>query len=154
MEAEVQRLMEKEDKVLEYLLIPLYIISLAGISLRGKTRLQKLVFLTEKESNDAFDFNFEPAPLGPLSHKLNHFLERMIKMELMKEERGRTPSGNDVISYSLTDSGKKLLDFGLKSDYITPEIQESIKLISSTYGNMPYVELLDYVHDEFPEYKL
>jgi len=146
--------MEKEDKVLEYLLIPLYIISLAGISLRGKTRLQKLVFLTEKESNDAFDFNFEPAPLGPLSHKLNHFLERMIKMELMKEERGRTPSGNDVISYSLTDSGKKLLDFGLKSDYITPEIQESIKLISSTYGNMPYVELLDYVHDEFPEYKL
>ncbi len=146
--------MEKEDKVLEYLLIPLYTISLAGISLRGKTRLQKLVFLTEKESNDAFDFNFEPAPLGPLSFKLNHFLERMIKMELLKEERGRTQSGNDVISYSLTDSGKKLLDFGLKSDYITPEIQESIKLISSTYGNMPYVELLDYVHDEFPEYKL
>ncbi|MEM3136501.1 MAG: hypothetical protein QXW37_07250 [Candidatus Nitrosotenuis sp.] len=146
--------MEKEDEVLQYLLIPLYLISLAGESLRGKTRLQKLVFLTQKESKDVFDFEFEPAPLGPLSHKLNHLLERMIKMGLLKEEIGFTPSGNEVISYKLTRSGKKLLDFGVKSGYVSETIQQSIEPISSKYGNTPYVELLDYVHDEYPEYKL
>lgn len=146
--------MEKEDEILQYLLIPLYLISLAGESLRGKTRLQKLVFLAQKESEDAFDFEFEAAPLGPLSHRLNHLLERMIKMGLLREEIGVTQSGNEVISYRLTGSGKKLLDFGLKSGYVTQEIEDAIKSVSSNYGDMPFVELLDYVHDEYPEYKL
>lgn len=148
------RKMEKEDEILQYLLIPLYLISLAGESLRGKTRLQKLIFLTQKESKEAFDFEFEAAPLGPLSHKLNHFLERMIKMGLLKEEIGLTLSGNEVISYSLTKSGEKLLDFGIKSGYMTQEIREAIEKISSNYGETPYVELLDYVHGKYPEYKL
>jgi len=146
--------MEKEDEILQYLLIPLYLISLAGKSLRGKTRLQKLVFLTQKESKDAFDFEFESAPLGPLSHKLNHLLERMIKMGLLKEEIGFTISGNEVISYRMTKSGKKLLDFGLKSGYMHQKIQDAVEFVYSEYGDTPFVELLDYVHDEYPEYKL
>ncbi|HXG73355.1 MAG TPA: hypothetical protein VNK44_00860 [Candidatus Nitrosotenuis sp.] len=146
--------MPEDNEVLQYLLIPLHIVSLAGDSFRGKTRLQKIVFLTQKNSKDAFDFQFEPAPLGPLSHKLNHYLERMIKMDLLSETISTTPSGNDVIIYSLTKSGKNLLDFGLKSGYVDPEIQSSIASVSSTYGKMAYVELLDYVHDEYPAYKL
>lgn len=146
--------MENEDEVLQYLLIPLYLISLAGESLRGKTRLQKFVFLTQKKANDVFDFEFEPAPLGPLSHKLNHYLERMIKMGLLKDDVGTTPSGNEVISYSLTTSGKKLLDFGIKSGYVEQNIQQAIESISSEYENTSYIDLLDYVHDEYPEYKL
>lgn len=75
-------------------------------------------------------------------------------MGLLKEEIGFTISGNEVISYSLTKSGRKLLDFGIKSDYLPEEIQHVVESISSEYGETPYVELLDYVHDAYPEYKL
>jgi uncharacterized protein YwgA len=146
--------MSGNDEALQYILIPLYVISLAGEAFRGKTRLQKLVFLTQKNSKDVFDFKFEPAPLGPLSHNLNQYLERMIKMDLLRETISTTPSGNDVILYSLTKSGKSMLDFGLKSGYVNQEIQNTIESVSSAYGKMAYVELLDYVHDEYPAYKL
>ena len=62
---------------LKDVLVLLHVISLSGESLRGKTRLHKLVFLSQVEEKGKFDYEFGSAPLGPLSSKLNHTLERM-----------------------------------------------------------------------------
>jgi uncharacterized protein YwgA len=143
-----------EDNALEDILIPLKIISLEQ-PFRGKTRLQKLVFLfNQKESGNKFDFKFEAAPLGPLSHKLNHLLERIKKLELLKETVSQTPNGNDVILYTLTKSGSKFLDFGITTAVLPHEVLEEIRSTFSEYGAMQYIDLLDYVHIKYPEYKL
>lgn len=132
-------------------IIPLHIISLSGKMLKGRTRLQKLVFLSQQMAKGKFDYDFEPAPYGPLSFKLNHTLERMKKMGLINEDVEYTYSRNKVICYSLTKEGKELLDFGI-SKFMDSEITTANQSVFSEYGDMPFVDLLDYVHMKYPEF--
>lgn len=143
-----------ESEPLKDLLVILSIISSEGSSFRGKTRLHKLAFLSQKESKDKFDLEFEAAPLGPLSPKLNHLLERMKKLKLLKETVGQTPLGYDVMSYSLTASGTRFLNIELESGELSADIQKSINNVFSKYGKWSYGKLLDYVHKEYPAYQI
>jgi len=142
-----------ESNPLRDIVIALRIIAEDGGTFRGKTRFHKLVFLTQKEAVAKFDFEFEKAPLGPLSQKLNHLIERMKKLDLIKETIGQTRSGYDVISYSLTDNGKRFIEFGLNSTITNDDIS-SIKEIHTKYGKLQYGDLLEYVHTKYPEYRL
>jgi len=140
-----------EDKInVRELIIPLHIISLCGGQLNGKTRFQKLVFLSQEDSNK-FNFEFKPAQFGPLSYKLNHALERMKKLGLLEEHIEQTQSGNKVINYSLTEDGQELVQFGL-TKFLDSGIIQSNKNIVNEYANMSYVDLLDYVHIKYPQY--
>lgn len=140
-----------DDISVKDMMVSLHLVSLCGGTLHGKTRLQKLIFLSQEKSNQQFDFDFLPAQFGPLSYKLNHTLERMKKLGLLKETSEQTISGNKVINYSLTEDGNELVKVGL-NQFLTPQIIQANKEIVSKYGNMPYVELLDYVHTEYPQY--
>ena len=143
--------MNVEDKInVRELIIPLHIISLCGGQLNGKTRLQKLVFLSQKDSNK-FNFKFKPAQFGPLSYKLNHALERMKKLSLLEEHTEQTQSGNKVINYSLTKDGQELVQFGL-TKFLDSGIIQSNKNVVNEYANMSYIDLLDYVHTKYPQY--
>ena len=132
-------------------IIPLHIISLSGKMLKGKTRLQKLVFLSQQKANGKFDYSFVPAQFGPLSYKLNHTLERMKKLGLVNETIEYTQSTNKVICYSLTTKGEELLEFGI-SKLMDSDTAKANQEVVSEYGNMSYVKLLDYVHKTFKEY--
>ena len=140
-----------EEITMKDAIIPLHIIFLSGKSLKGRTRLQKLVFLSQQKAKGKFDYDFEPAPYGPLSYKLNHTLERMKKLGLVKETTEYTQSGNQVICYNLTKEGIDLLELGI-SKFIDSEIKEANQSVVVQYGGMPYVEFLDYVHNEYPQY--
>lgn len=141
-----------DDEIgIKNMLIPLHIISQCGGEFSGKTRLQKLVFLSQESSNKKFNFDFKPAPFGPLSYKLNHAIERMKRIGLLKEKIEQTQSGNTVICYSITEDGKEIVNLGLNK-LLTPEIVNATTTTVTKYGNMSYVDLLDYVHTEYPEY--
>lgn len=144
-----------DGQITKNILIPLQIISLAEkIPLRGKIRLQKLVFLTQEKSKRKFDYDFEPAPLGPLSEVLNTSIATMKELGFIEEAVEMTRSGNDVYCYSITEFGLDFLKFGIKSGLLLPEIKKASDAVFKEYGRMPYVQLLDFVHDEYPEYKL
>jgi len=134
-------------------LVPLHIISLADGVLSGKTRLQKLIFLSQMEFNSGFDFNFDKAPLGPLSYKLLEIVDGLVKMNYIERKIEATTSGFKVFKYKLTDEGKNILEFGKKSDMISKQSLEANENVMKQYGKEGHVDLLDYVHNEYPDYR-
>lgn len=135
-------------------LIPLKIISLAGSrSLRGRIRLQKLVFLTQIRSTEEI-FVFEPAPLGPLSDELNETVSQLVSLGMIDEIVESTPSGNDVYCYRITNKGILYLEAGIRVGNLSQDTDAAIESVYNEFGEMPYVELLDYVHNEYPDFKL
>lgn len=133
--------------------VPLEIIA-QDSEIRGKVRLQKLVFLSQIDLGEEYDYEFEPAPLGPLSDHVNYLLGRMTELGIIKENIKSTPSGNDVYCYEITDTGEKFLESAKHNGVLN---QKEVKIIDSVYkkyGKMSYVKLLDFVHNEYPEYHL
>jgi len=133
--------------------IPLEIIA-QGKEIRGKVRLQKLVFLSQTRLGEKYDYDFEPAPLGPLSDNLNHLVGRMTELGIIEENIKSTPSGNDVYCYKITDTGKKFLASAKRNGVLNPKEIKTINSVYKKYGEMPYVQLLDFVHEKYPEYHL
>ena len=133
------------------LIIPLHIISLCGGEIHGKARLQKLVFLSQELSLNRFNFDFKAAQFGPLSYKLNDAIEKMKRLGLLEERIEVTFSGNKVICYNLTPDGIEMINLG-KMKFLDPEITRANEKVVSQYGEMGHIELLDYVHTQYPEY--
>jgi len=134
------------------LLVPLYLMKLSKGVLRGRTRLQKLVFLSQQELKSKVDYDFRKAPFGPLSYELYSVMEQLYGMNFVNEDTDVTDSGNEVIIYELTKEGEEFLDFGLSKNLIAPSLRNAINRVFEQYGDMPYVELLDKVHTDYPDY--
>ena len=122
--------------------------------MRGRVRLQKLIFLSQISLKGKYDYEFEPAPLGPLSDHVNYLLKRMIELGVVEEIIKFTPSGNNVYCYKITNAGKEILDYAKKSKVLNPQDVEEIDTVYKEFGKMSYVSLLDYVHKTYPQYHL
>lgn len=122
--------------------------------IRGKVRLQKLVFLSQTRLGKKHDYSFEPAPLGPLSDHVNYLLWRMTELGVIEENIRITSSGNDVYCYKITDTGKEILESAKRKDVLNEKEIGMIDSVCKKYGKMPYVKLLDFVHGKYPEYHL
>ncbi len=142
--------MGSDDSV--YTILPLYLISKAEGRFRGRTRLQKLVFLVQKAMGDSFDFEFNPAEQGPLSYRLYQRMENLGALNLVKELQGRTVSGNPLMRYELTAEGKSFLDFVMQRNQLPPNLRTAADKVYAEYGTLPFIELLDRVHTEYPQY--
>lgn len=135
-----------------YTILPLYLIREEGGKFRGRTRLQKLVFLVQKRLDDAFDYDFKPAQQGPLSYKLYLRMQNMEALDLVRELEGSTPSGNQVYRYELTSEGRAFLTYAIQNGLMPPEVKKAADSVLKEYGSMPYLELLDRVHTDYREY--
>ncbi len=144
-------ILNKIDVTLNELAILLDFISQFNEGLQGKTRLQKLVFLCQKEFKGDFDYEFEPAQFGPLSYKLNHAIQRAKKLGLAEETLGETYNGNPVFSYTLTQEGKNFLQNSKEYGRINNELHIAVRDTVNAYGGTPFGDLLDYVHETYPE---
>ena len=125
-----------------------------GDEIRGKVRLQKLVFLSQTRIGKKYDYDFEPAPLGPLSDHVNCLLERMTELGVIEEDIRSTSSGNDVYCYKITNTGKEILKSAKHNGTLNKKEIEAIGSVYEKYGKMPYVQFLDIVHKKYPEYHL
>ena len=136
------------------LLIPLDLISQVGGEMRGKTRLQKLVFLSQKEFEGEFDFNFEKAPLGPLSYNLLNKMDELTELGLIKRNEDKTDFGYKVFKYKITKEGEGFLEFGKARSLISKKTTEANKKVIDKYGKNTHMELLDYVHEKYPKFQV
>jgi len=125
--------------------------------IRGKTRLQKLLFLVQKKlSNEGYKarYAFRPYLYGPYSRELYTDLE-WLRMNRLIEVR--TPPFDEktglMTDFVITEDGKRrladLMDSGAHKD-----IDSIIRNVINKYAQMSVAQLVEFVHEEFSDYNL
>ena len=120
---------------------------------RGRVRMQKLVFLTNERYKGDLGYEFEPAPLGPVSSSVSVGMLRLQQLGLVEETAQSTSAGHTVFCYKITESGKKMIRAITKNDD-DAKLGKAIEATYEEYGKRGYVDLLDFVHEKFPHYHL
>jgi len=78
-------------------------------AIRGRKRIQKLVFLLKKQSGIPFGFEFKPYFYGPYSEELADTIQLFTSIGLLKERVVALDSGLTQYSYTLTPEAKQLI---------------------------------------------
>ena len=137
--------------------------------INGITRLEKLLFLVDKECNYGEvleqSFAFVPYHYGPYSKEVYEAVELLEEAGLIREQRGFTDSELDraeelfysgmatEISYErqfiLTEDGRTVANFLFRGH---PQLESEIKRIKDTYAGLPLQALIYHVYTEYPDY--
>jgi len=141
-----------ESKTMLEEVIPLYLAYLSGGRIKGRTRLQKLVFLTQKAIKDEVDYDFQKGWYGPLSFRLGKIVDRLVNLGLLCETNRKTPSGNKVIEYHMMPKGQALVQFAIQKKILPQRIRTKVEEVDRDYGSKRFIELLKKVHEDYPEY--
>jgi uncharacterized protein YwgA len=78
-------------------------------AIKGRKRIQKLVFLLKRQSGIPFGFDFKPYFYGPYSEGLADTIQLFTSIGLLKERVVALDSGFAQYSYTLTPEAKKLI---------------------------------------------
>ncbi len=124
-----------------------------GGSIKGATRLQKLLFLLRKELGVETQYNFTPYMFGPHSPSV---LDDTIDLELagyisiQNEVFEPTMAGDCVITkrYELTPDGTKAAKNAY--DKLPDETKRNLPLLKH-YNEMKLTDLLKYVYTKYPK---
>jgi len=122
--------------------------------IRGKTRLQKEVFLTQKSLRDAGIFTyypFRPYKLGPYSKDLYEDIEWMEHEGVLEVRKVNLGENGIYAEFRITDKGRieierKIRRPGLSKAY---DIAEQIK---NRYNMINVVNLVKLTHNLYPDY--
>lgn len=130
----------------------------------GMTRLQKLLFLIEKESefNDIYkeiSFDFEPYKYGPFSEQVYDevgFLLNLGALEAVEpdyEMENIDADEEDELRgkrFKLTEKGEKICaELG---ETLKDETERDMQEVVDEYSTMTNDELLEYVYKQYPDY--
>lgn len=141
-------------------LLPLALISANdGDPIEGRTRLQKMVFLMQKELEKrdqsgavGLDYNFIPYDYGPFSKELYDDLDAMIDQEFVEDTEEPLQSGKVKYIYEIEDGGEDLVDSEAETSEDVDAIIQLAQEIKEDYNDMLLSELIEYVYSEYPEY--
>ena len=116
----------------------------------GRTRLQKLVLLAQKESQEDLpsEYDFTPYDYGPFSEQLLHDLDDMKRKGWIDETIEPLPNGKKY-RYELTPQGEEQLVDGTEESNTIQKIAEDIE---GTFNDMPISRLLEHVYNKYPKY--
>ena len=135
-------------------LVPLYMLYFMHGELRGRTRFQKLVFLTKeklKEEDRDIGLQFSRLFYGPFSRDLRDSLKTHIKEGTVEESVYESSYGL-VYIYKLTDEGRDLVENSLRRGLIPQEVKKKIEQVAREYGDKPLDELIATVYRDYPQY--
>jgi uncharacterized protein YwgA len=120
----------------------------------GKTRLQKELFLSQialREYGISGKYSFRPYNYGPYSREIYTDIEWLKRKTWITEQEIHSPQLGIIRKFLLTSVGisesKKLITrFGYEEEF------QIISKIKRDYNSMDVVDLVEYTHQEFPEY--
>lgn len=133
-------------------IVPLYLVYLSEGSLRGRTRLQKLVFLVQMKTSNFLEYDFKKDLYGPCSYKLFKIVDNLVSLGLLDMKTQKTKAGNSVISYSLNPLGRSMVQSAIRNKEIPKPLRMKTKKIFQLYGSNSLVELVKRVYDEYPDW--
>lgn len=130
--------------------------------IRGVTKLQKLLFLVEQETEffedyeDDIAFNFAPYKMGPFSEHVYEELEFLLAMDAIESQPLAEQNAIKVLGdlqekrFVITGKGSKIAQ-GL-ADQLESEYQSELADLVEEYNGRSLKELLRYVYTEYPDY--
>lgn len=149
-----------------------------GEPIQGTTRLQKLLFLLEREAEllpaEGPDFEFTPWKFGPVSKQLYDDLEKLENLGLLESDPISAPSSTELDEYGLSfddlmgdeqsqaresaeEKSYRLTQLGLQwvNKHIKQKEQrdllDKIRRIKAKYGALSLQDLLHYVYTRYPD---
>ena len=128
-------------------------------SIRGITKLQKLLFLVEQETDffadygDDLAFEFTPHKMGPFSKHVYEeirFLQQLnaIEMEPMDDQSAEDDLTNKI--FHITPKGEKIA--AELANQLEAEYNKELQLVVEQYNHMALRDLLQYVYQEYPSF--
>lgn len=138
---------------------PIYMLALlasdGGAPIHGRTRLEKLTFLIQKElvesqklgiSEDSY--HFRPLHYGPFTEEVLDDVTTLQILGLI------AVSGDQDISqtFQLTEKGRNAFDKLLARGDLPERLLEGVRRIKITYGKVPTDRLLTFVYNTYPSY--
>ncbi|MFA9518130.1 DUF4065 domain-containing protein [Halopenitus sp. H-Gu1] len=129
--------------------------------IRGVTKLQKLLFLIEQETEffeeykDDVAFNFAPYKMGPFSDEVYSELEFLLQLNAIEsksiqpEASEPSPSLKDK-RFIITPKGEKIAKTLV--ELLEPSYQVEIEELVEKYNSMYLRDLLRYVYSTYPDY--
>jgi len=129
----------------------------------GVTKLQKLLFLLQEESEfkeiyENVEIEFEPYKYGPFSEQIYDEVELLINMGAIKEVdsknaddiRGPDSSRHANKRFEVTNRGQTIArEVNATMD---DDLQDEFSRIMDDYIEMPLDDLLEYVYRQYPDY--
>jgi uncharacterized phage-associated protein len=146
-----------------------------GEPIQGTTRLQKLLFLMEREAKlkptRGDDFDFTAWKFGPVSKELYDDLEKLENLNLLESESVAEPSKTELDEYGLSfddlmgeeesqsrdsfeEKRYRLSEKGLewvRDHELHTEAFDKIRRIKEKYGALSLQDLLHYVYTKYPD---
>jgi len=124
--------------------------------LRGKTRLQKLLFLAQKKLSDEgykARYAFRPYLYGPYSRELYTDLEWLRMNGLIDVCTPFDEKAGLMTDFIITEDGKKRLA-NLMNSGAHMNVDITIRNVINKYAQMSVAQLVEFVHAEFSNYNL
>lgn len=146
--------MTKELKISREQLIPLALLYASGRNIKGKTRLQKLAFLLDKEElGDNFKaYNFKKYDYGPFSKHLLQDTEGLKRDGVVDINKTRTFSGNARYDYELEENWLGEVE-DLAEEKDISEIFEAAEMLVEKHKDKSIRDLVEYIYEKYPEYE-
>ncbi|MFA9417992.1 PadR family transcriptional regulator [Natrinema sp. HArc-T2] len=140
-------------------LIPLAILSnIDSGRVEGRTRLQKLAFLTQKELQGRLELDdeleFIHYKYGPFSQELIETVEMLQERGLLQRRKETNLSGDEKYIYTITRKGRGAFEYNLENSSDSDDIQaisESAEKVINSYNELSLSNLIETVYDEYPE---
>lgn len=131
-------------------------------TIEGVTKLQKLLFLIEQETEffqayqEDIAFEFAPYKMGPFSEYVYEEIEFLLSLNAIESEpldRAISNDNNATLAekrFSITPKGQKIaseLEKQLEAKY-----RQELRTVVDTYNRMGLTKLLEYVYREYPSF--
>lgn len=136
-------------------LLPLALLYVDGQrEIDGATKFQKLVFLSQEETDVGSPFEYQADKYGPFSPELHATLSDLESRGLIKKEVRTNRSGNEKYVYHITSAGRKVIKTLMKRDDAAglEDLLDDAQEIKKKHSNKPLDRMLKYVYTKYPKY--
>lgn len=132
--------------------IILLVLYYAGGVIRGMTRLQKVLFLIQKEAGFG-NFNFKPYKFGPFSPEIDNLvvsLEEQGLLEVIETTEYNPLQESPTKTIILTDKGMcRAKELSATVDRVT---SLKVSFLAKRFVKVPLTYLIAYIYAKYPEY--
>jgi uncharacterized protein YwgA len=122
--------------------------------IQGRTRMQKIFFLFEKELGTTY-FKFEAADYGPFSWRLSKDVDFLVASGYLAQRTRTIRDGGEKFEYSITKRGADLVKRALSDAELQKTMSRQLDVLTNlkrqnNHRNLR--QLLREVYSRYPEY--
>lgn len=129
----------------------LLIVFLIAGKIIGKTKIQKLFYLLEREQKIPIGISFTIYLYGPFSRQLTKEIEALEQENVIQCILNSTYSHDIYYEYNISDKGMK--EAMKLWESLPTDIKEKIIKHVSKFNSMTPTEIVNYVYENYPEAK-